>query len=368
MSDELQQAREQIRKADEQMAQCFLRRMQAAKQIAAYKQAHGLPVLDPAQQARVLERGAALIDDAELKSYYVQFLEQTMALSRSYQMHLMEGMRVAYSGVEGAFAYIAAKRIFPQATLCAYPSFTAAYEAAASGECDAAVIPIENSSAGEVGDVTDLMFSGSLFVNGVYTLPIVQNLLGVQGASVDSVQKVVSHPQALHQCADYLRAHGYETLSAENTAVAAKQVAQQNDVTLAAVASAETAKLYGLRVLDHDINENKTNTTKFAVFSRAENEASAKNDRFILMFTVNDVTGSLAKAINVISACGFNMQALRSRPVREKAWQYYFYVEGQGNLSSGEGGQMLSLLSRQCETLKVVGQFTAETELREETV
>ena len=366
MSDALQQARDQIRKADEKLAECFAQRMEAAKLVAAYKQVHGLPVYDAAQEARVLERGAAMIRDAQIKDYFVQLLEQTMALSRQYQMQLMEGMRVAYSGVEGAFAYIAAKRIFPQANWISYPSFAEAYDAVRRGESNVAVIPIENSSAGEVGAVMDLMFEGGLYINGVYTLPITQNLLGVSGASVDTIRKVVSHPQALSQCGAYIRTHGFETASAENTALAAQQVARQNDPALAAIASAETAKLYGLRVLDHDINESRSNTTKFAVFSRAENAADEKNDRFILLFTVNDVTGSLAKAINVISAFGFNMQALRSRRVKEKAWQYYFYVEGQGSLATSNGRQMLTLLSQQCETLKVVGQFAAQIELKEE--
>ena len=205
-----------------------------------------------------------------------------------------------------------------------------------------------------------------LFINGVYTMPITQNLLGIAGASAAGIRRVVSHPQALSQCAAYIRAHGWQTESAENTAIAAKHVAAANDPTLAAIASAETARLYDLRILDHDINESKANTTKFAVFSRAENEKSARNRQFILLFTVRDETGSLAKAINVISDCGFNMQALRSRPVKDRDWQYYFYVEGQGSLATPQGERMLHLLSKQCETLKVVGQYTAQIALKED--
>ena len=120
-------------------------------------------------------------------------------------------MKIAYSGIEGAFAHIAAKRIFPAEELISYGDFRSAYEAVEKGECDYAVLPIENSYAGEVGQVTDLMFQGTLFVNGVYTLNVMQNLLGIKGASVESVRKVISHPQALDQSGDFITAHGYST-------------------------------------------------------------------------------------------------------------------------------------------------------------
>ena len=120
-------------------------------------------------------------------------------------------MKIAYSGIEGAFANIAAKRIFPQEELISFGDFRSAYEAVEKGDSEYAVLPIENSYAGEVGQVTDLMFQGSLFVNGVYALNVKQNLLGVEGASLASVKKVVSHPQALEQSADFISSHGYES-------------------------------------------------------------------------------------------------------------------------------------------------------------
>ena len=139
-------------------------------------------------------------------------------------------MKIAYSGIEGAFAHIAAKRIFPTEELISYGDFRSAYEAVEKGECDYAVLPIENSYAGEVGQVTDLMFQGALFVNGVYTLNVMQNLLGVKGASVESIRKVISHPQALEQSSDFITAHGYATEEAVNTARAAKMVAELGDI------------------------------------------------------------------------------------------------------------------------------------------
>ena len=165
---ELNEAREVIRRIDEEMAELFVRRMEAVREVAAYKRAHGLPIEDKEQERKVFEGRSALVKDADLRSFYVRFLKATVEVSKSWQHRLSEGVRVAYSGVEGAFAHVAARRIFPDGAAIAYPTFEAAYAAVEDGECDVAVLPIENSFAGEVGQVLDLMFSGGLFVNGVY--------------------------------------------------------------------------------------------------------------------------------------------------------------------------------------------------------
>ena len=363
--DKLQSARERINRIDGELARLFAERMESVKQVAEYKTERGLPITDKAREEAILAKNAYLDGDEEIRSYYVNFLKYNMELAKQYQHRLMHGLRVGYSGVEGAFAHTAARRIFPDGEAVPYPDFKSAYDAVVSGECDCAVLPIENSFAGEVGQVTDLMFGGSLYVNGVYDLRVTQNLLGVRGASVSDVKKVISHPQALMQCAGYIKRHGFEEQQAANTAVAAKEVSRLGDVHTAAIASAETATLYGLEIIDHDINESAHNTTRFAVFSRVDNKASSgKDSTFFLLFTVGHVAGALAKAINVIAKYGFNMKALRSRPLGEPAWQYYFYVEAEGDESSEEGQKMLSELKEHCDSLKVVGRYRIEVDLR----
>ena len=363
---DLEEARQAIASVDAQMAELFVQRMEAARDIAAYKQAHGLPVEDKEQEARVIEQRSQLVRDDELRSFYVTFLQDTMDVCKAWQHRLLDGMRVAYSGVEGAFAHIAAKRIFPDGVATSFPSFEEAYEAVVRGACDAAVLPIENSRTGEVGQVIDLMFAGPLHVNGVYDLAVVQNLLGAPGASLDGVKTVVSHPQALAQCRAYIRAHGFEARSVANTAVAAQQVAELADPSVAAIASDEAAGLYDLAVLDHDVNEDRANTTRFAVFTRAETEAlSGKGGKaFILMFTVKDEAGGLAKALNIIGAYGFNMRVLRSRPVKDLPWHYYFYAEVEGDDVSDDGHRMVAALAGACPTVKVAGRYaTADSAL-----
>jgi len=366
MDDRLNEAREEIRRVDAEMAELFRRRMAAAATVAAYKKDHGLPILDSAQEQRVLDRCLPLVPETELQGYYLSYLENLMDLSKRYQRLLTEGRRVAYSGVPGAFAQIAAERIFPDALLISCPSFEAAYSAVERGECDSAVIPIENSYAGDVNSVIDLMFEGDLYVTGVYSLPVMQNLLGVPGGTTAQVRRVLSHPQALRQCEGYIRAHGWEAVPAVNTAVAAKEIARAGDPSAAAIASAETAELWGLELLERHINESEGNTTRFAVFSKAaEPPESGEGNRFILMFVVRDAPGALAAAINVIGNCGFNMKVLRSYPYKKRAWQFYFYVEAEGDARSIDGQLMLQALSRQCETFKVAGHYSVEPELKD---
>lgn len=357
--DGLQEARKIINEVDEQMAQLFVRRMQAAEMVAAYKQEHGLPILDAAREEAVIRNGAEHVEQDELRGYYTDFMRDTMAISRRYQQKLLQGMKVAYSGVEGAFAHIAADKLFPDSEKVAYSDFKAAYDSVVDGACDAVVLPLENSYAGEVGQVTDLMFSGPLYVNGTLALSVTQDLLAPEGATFETIQTVVSHPQALSQCDAFIKAHGFEQTPYENTALAAKYVAELNDPAVAAIASGESAERYGLKVLAEGINRSRVNTTRFAVLARSEdrNISKAHGAHFILMFTVRNEAGSLARALNIIGAHGFNMRTLRSRPMKELLWQYYFYVEAEGNVRGYEGKCMLEELAVCCDKIKCVGSF-----------
>ena len=362
---ELSEARDRISDIDRQIAELFCMRMNESAKVARYKRDRGLPILDTAREAELLARNSEYVDE-QLLPYYETFFDSVLAVSKRYQRRLSEGMKVAYCGVEGAFANIAARRIFPDGDIVPYTSFQSAYGSVVRGESDFAVLPIENSYAGEVGQVHDLMFAGTLYVNGVYDLPVTHHLLAPKGASIEDIKTVVSHPQALSQCEGYIKKHKFATREATNTALAAQTVAEGGDLSTAAIASLETAELYGLTVLDHDINDSNTNTTRFAVFSRLKNSSQSKYNNFLLMFTVKNVAGALARAISIIGEHGFNMRALRSRPMKALAWQYYFYIEAEGSPEGEAGEKMLADLSEVCDRLKVVGGYDAEPSLSDE--
>ena len=362
MSDKLEKARKTINELDAQMAELFVKRMRAVETVYEHKKEFGLPILDEKRENEVVEKNSALVEDGILREYYIDYLKHLMSVSRKYQYRMQQGLRVAYSGVEGAFAHIAAGRIFPEACRISHSDFKAAYDAVANGECDVAVLPIENSYAGEVGQTMDLIFSGSLYLNGIYELEIRQNLLGVPGATVEDIKKVTSHPQALSQCHEYLKLRGFASEEANNTALAAKTVAEANDKSLGAIASLETAEIYGLRVIESNVNKSGENTTRFAVLSKVK-AAAVSFTSTVLMFTVKHEAGSLANAISIIGKYGYNMTALRSRPMKKHSWQYYFYVEIDGTTDTENGSKMIEELSGVCSKLKVAGRFSPHTEI-----
>ncbi|MBR3816494.1 MAG: chorismate mutase [Clostridia bacterium] len=353
--EKLNKARETINQLDKEIAVLFEKRMAAVREIAEYKKERGLPIFDSARESEIIRSTQSNIDDEEIREFYVPFIKSTMDISKRFQHRIVEGANIAYSGVEGAFAHIAAGRIFPDGKRISYPDFKAAYEAVEKGECDCVVIPIENSRAGEVGQTIDLIFSGSLFINGIYSLDIRHNLIGVKGAREKDIVKVVSHRQALDQCASYIRNRGYKAEACENTARAARFIADLNDPSVAAIASRETADLYGLDIIRENINEASNNTTRFAVLSRTL--CKEKRDHSVIVFTVPDKAGALAHAINVIGHHGYSMRSIKSRATKNLIWTYYFYVEITGDLQSKRGMYMLDELSECCDNLKMVGTF-----------
>ncbi len=359
--ENIEKARAEINEIDIQMAELFEKRMRAAAVIADYKKERGLSVKDPAREAKLIEQNCKVITDSVIESYYVQLLKKEIELSCSYQEQLMSGMRVAYSGVEGAFAYIAARRMFPKAELVPYKDFTDAYNSVSRGECDSVVLPIENSYAGEVGTVMDLLFSGDLYVNQVADLAVEHNIIANEGATIEDIKTVISHPQALEQCDEFIKSRGYNAHAYSNTAAAAKFVKESGDKSVAAIASIETAEIFGLSVLEKRINVGMQNTTRFAALSRTQNSNRSREKRedehFILLFTTRNEAGALAQTLNIIGVHGFNMRSMRSRPMKDLLWSYYFYIEADGNVNSTNGREMLQELSAVCAKLKLAGTY-----------
>lgn len=359
-SKRLEAIRRRIDRIDSDMAELFVQRMRESAEVAKYKMEKGLPITDSRREEELLKKNSSLVGDDGLRDYFVEFQKDVMGISKKYQSRLTSGMKVAYCGLPGAFASIAASRMFPEAQTVPYPDFGRAYAACENGDCDVAVLPVENSYAGEVSAVADLMFSGSLYINRMMDLGAVQNLLGCESATGDSIREVVSHPQALSQCADYIEKKGLVSHEYPNTAVAAKYVAERNDPSVGAIASEECADIYSLKVIDRHINSSNTNTTRFAAFSRSLNmepKKRASDRHFIIMFTVRNEAGSLAKTLNIIGAHGYNMCSLRSRPMRDLMWNYYFYIELDGNICTSEGESMMRELGTLCDRLKLVACF-----------
>jgi len=234
----------------DKLAALFERRMAAVLQVAEYKRAHGLPIYDAAREAAVLEKAAARIQQPALRPYYKDHVQHMMDLAKQYEAAVLGRNRAAYQGVEGAFAHIALKALFPHAEAVSYSTWDEVFEAVAAGEAAHGVVPFENSHAGDVSAVLDLCYNHpELWVVDVYDLPISQNLLVLPGTQLSQLRTVYSHQQAIAQSETFLKQFRLPATAMANTAMAAKFVAESGDATKAAIASAETAALYGLEIL-----------------------------------------------------------------------------------------------------------------------
>lgn len=362
--NQLERAREQIDRIDAQMAALFEERMQAVAEVAAYKAATGKPVFDAAREQVVLERNTARIKEEALQPYYKVFLQQALSVSRAYQRAMLGRDVAAYQGVQGAWSHIALKQMFPFAQPRAYATWAEVFDAVEQGDAEVGVLPFENSNAGDVSAVLDLLYAHpGLSLGRMCDLAIRQDLLGVPGASLSEVRTVISHQQALAQSSPFLKNHDFATRAWGNTAEAARYVAEQKDPTLAAIASAMTAELYGLEILAEGINEDGDNTTRFIAIQRRDpalQPAPEAGQRLALLFTVDHKPGKLAGVIRLIGERGFNMECIKSRPLPHVRFEYYFYVQlvCPDEATAQKVGELIDTLEKECSTVRMLGTLT----------
>lgn len=356
--DKLQKARIQINEIDEKMAVLFQDRMKAVEDVIAYKQQHQMKVLDQSREQDVINKNIDKLKDDKYKNYYRTFITDVMAISRSYQKAILYHDCAGYAGTQGAFSHIATKALFKNSPMQAYPTFEDVFKAVKSNEIAYGVIPFENSYTGEVGEILDLLLEYDVYINQIYDLKIDQNLLGIKGSTLSNIKQVYSKDQAISQCRAYLKGRDFEIIPYPNTALAAQFIAKENDPTKAAIASKETAELYGLDIIEEKINTNEDNTTRFIVI---ENNLKKQGNRFNLFFTLKHNAGELAKVMQVIADDGFNMENIRSRSLRNRPWEYYFYVEMEGTAGNKKEEKLMEDLKLLCEKVKLLGCYNKES-------
>lgn len=352
--NQLDDARKIINEIDENMASLFEQRMKAVESVIDYKIKNNMEIFDSKREQEVILRNAKMIQDESLKEYYIEFLQSMMDISKKYQHMLNQTIRVGYQGVKGAFSYIAASSIFKDTKLKEMDTFEEVFQKVISGELNYGVIPFENSYTGEVGEVLDLLLKYDVYINEIYDLKIDQNLLGTIDSKIEDIKQVYSKDQAIYQSKAFLHGRGFELIPYPNTALAAKYISEENDPSKAAIASKETAKLYGLKILAENINTSMDNTTRFIVIT-LEKPKSANH--FNMLFTLNHDVGSLASIMQLIANKGFNMESIKSRSLQDRSWEYYFYVEVVGDCESLEGKELLKSMEETCMRFKLLGSY-----------
>ena len=358
--EDLSALRGKIDEIDEKLAALFEARMQVAAEVARYKQEHDLPVLQSGREAEVLEKNTARMENAALKPYAADFYRNLMAVSRAYQKSLQAKKAViGFYGIEGSFSHEACVRFVdahPDTAFTPrpYETFDALCKGLYNEEIDYAVIPLENSTTGPVTDVYDLLMQYRFYMAGEVLVRVSHNLMARPGAQLSDIREVYSHPQAFMQCKEYLKNFDFEKKPYFNTAVSAKFVAESGRTDVAAIASEGAAKLYGLKILEHNINQNANNITKIVILAR-EAQVSPECDKVSVVLSLPNKPGSLLAILNCFD--GLNMTKIESRPDVRNPFDYIFFIDFEGNMEDRKVQAVAEHLQAAAKQYRYLGNY-----------
>ncbi len=374
---DLQECRRAIDEIDDEMLRLFEKRMKVCEDVAQYKISTGNQILDP-------ERERSKIKNLREKAHgefnalgAQELFQQIMAISRKRQYQLLNeqgvtenkdyemveklplrNVSVVFQGVEGAYSY-AAMRAYFEEDIKSYhvKTWRDAMEELSEGRADYGVLPIENSTAGIVADIYDLLTEYKLYIVGQQLIPVDHVLLGLPGTGIEDIRTVYSHPQGLAQCSKYLEGHPeWETIKTENTAGAAKMLREEGNRTYGAIASREAGELFGLSVLAENICHNDQNITRFIIVSRRP-AYEKQADKVSVCFELPHSSGTLYSMLSHIIYNGLNMTKIESRPIPGKTWEYRFFVDFEGNLEDCAVKNALRGLAAEANRMRVLGCY-----------
>lgn len=361
---------------DAQIVELYERRMDICAQVAEYKIGVGKKVFDRVREQEKLGKVKALTH-SEFNSRGVEELfEQIISMSRKLQYRIMsergiqgklpfigvekletKKARVVFQGAEGAYSQAAMLQYFGEDIESFHvDTFRDAMSAIDEGSADFAVLPIENSTAGVVSEIYDLLVEFENYIVGEQIIRIEHCLLGVPGTELSDIRTVYSHPQSLMQSARYLADHPWQQISMQNNAFAARKVAQEGDKSQAAVASELAGKIYGLEVLQKGVNQSGTNSTRFIIVT---NQKIFRTDakKISICFEVPHESGSLYHMLSHFIYNDLNMTKIESRPIEGRNWEYRFFVDFEGNLSDSSVKNALRGLRDEARNMKILGNY-----------
>jgi len=370
----LNELRSRIDTIDQEIKKLFLQRMEIAENIAESKIQTGDKILKPERETEVIDRLTKDIE-GDLNFSYASFLKKLMEVSRTHQYRKMlelgvsfqldyqeeapEVKKVCYSGLPGSYSEIATNQIFPEAETCSVESFESVFISIKEGIAQAGVVPLENTTAGGVYEVYDLLVKHELYINYSEIVKIDHCLAAVAGSRLEEIHEVYSHPQAIAQSAEFLKEYGITAKESSNTAVAANDIAQQKDKRKGAICSREAAERYGLTVLLEGVNHNKENATKFVAVS-GQLVVKDHHDRIAIVFACPHRSGSLAGVLGVFGDYGVNLTEIHSRPDGKNPWEYLFYVDFTGNLKDDRMKALFYQLNEELPFVKIIGSYQSK--------
>ena len=379
MELDLNKLREEINEIDQEMVALFKKRMNVAASVAEYKKEKGLPVLDAARERALLGKISDMAGE-ELDGYARTLYHTMLDVSRAYQYTKLGSQSVVYSditntinstanifpcranvacqGVEGAYSQIAAEKLFELPDISYYKSFDDVFTAIESGECRYGVLPIENSTAGSVKKVYELMLEHKFNIVRSVRIKIDHNLLAKKGTKIENIREIISHEQAINQCSSFLRSLGDIKITiAPNTAVAAKTVAESGRDDIAALSSRFCAELYSLETLAEAVQDMGNNHTRFICISK-EPEIYPGADKITLMLVTPNKPGALYSVLSCFNALGVNMTKLESCPIPERDFESMFYFDFTVSVYSDNLERLLCELESRGERYRLLGAYS----------
>ena len=373
----LLEMRQKLDEIDTQITELYEKRMEICGQVADYKIKNGKKVLDRTRENEKLASVSAMATNDFNKKGIRELFEQLMSMSRKLQYQKLsqegvlgrlpfieldelnvEGARVVFQGVEGAYSQAAMEKFFGSGQKNFHvPTFRDAMVAIEEGTADYAVLPIENSTAGAVDQVYDLLVEFENYIVGEVILPVRLQLAGLPGVKISQIKRVYSHPQGLMQSARFLDNYGdWEQISVANTAVAAKKVLEEKNPEQAAVCSEYAAKLYGLEILEQDINAESDNSTRFIVITNQKVFLKHASKISICMEVPHE-SGSLYHLLSHFIYNDLNMTKIESRPIEGRSFEYRFFVDFEGNLADAAVKNAIRGLIEEALNLKILGNY-----------
>lgn len=373
---DLSELRVQIDAIDKDIVELYEKRMDICRQVAEYKIENGKKVFDKVREEEKIAKVKSMTHN-DFNSVGIQELfEQIMSMSRKLQYKLLaekgalgklpfiavdkldqEGARVVFQGAEGAYSQAAMRQYFGDKISSMHvDTFRDAMAAIEEGSADFAVLPIENSTAGIVSEIYDLLVEYENYIVGEQIIKIEHCLLGLPGTKLEDIRTVYSHPQSLMQSARFLSEHDWKQISMQNNAFAARKIAQDKDCSQAAIASAYAGEIYGLEILKQGVNQSSNNSTRFIIVT---NQKIFRKDakKISICFEVPHESGSLYHMLSHFIYNGLNICKIESRPIEDRTWEYRFFLDFEGNLSDSAVKNALRGLRDEARNMKILGNY-----------
>lgn len=359
--DPLKEYRDEIDAIDQKILDAFLKRLKIVQKIVEVKKERGLPIFDEKREREVIKKRMNLLPSSENFELVEKLFYTIMDLSKAYQWDELENvstedLKIGYLGEKGSFSFIAAKKCFESSKLKSYDCFEDIFKAVESGKVEKAVLPIENTSTGSIIEVYDLLKKYHMQIVGEKNIEINHFLLAKPGVTIDAIEKVYSHPQALSQSKDFLKNYDWQLINSENTSSSALMVHESDERNIAAIASLEAAKLYNLDVLKDNINYNEKNITRFIIISKRK-EKIEKADKITLGFSVAHEPGALYDVLGIFQKNKINLYKLESRPIIQSPFEYYFYADLAGNIEEETIQKALEQVKENSLSMKIYGNY-----------